>query len=175
MAPVKTERILEALIVVCLGLLVWTIAGTYQVRNVVAGDTAPSFTVTTDDGRTISPRSFGGKLLVVHFWATWCPPCVTEMPSLSEFQRQYASAGVVVLGISVDQSGKAYRDFLQRNKVAFATARDPEAKIASDYGTFAYPETYIVNREGKVIEKIISNADWMDPERQSVIRAMLGS
>jgi len=175
MAAVKTERVIQALIVVCLALLVWVIAGAYQERVVVAGDSAPGFTVTTDDGRVLSPGNFGGKLLVVHFWATWCPPCVTEMPSLSEFQRQYASDGVVVLGISVDTNAKAYRDFLQRMNVSFATARDPDAKIASDYGTFQYPETYIINRDGKVIEKVISNADWMDPERQSLIRAMLGS
>jgi peroxiredoxin len=175
MAPVKTERIIQALIVVCLGLLVWVIAGVYQERVVVAGDSAPSFSVTTDDGRTISPSNFGGKLLVVHFWATWCPPCVTETPSLNEFQKQFASAGVVVLGISVDQNAKAYRNFLERMKITFATARDPEAKIASDYGTYQYPETYIINRDGKVLEKVISNADWMDPERQNLIRSMLGS
>lgn len=175
MAPVKSERIIQALIVVCLGLLVWVIAGVYQERVVVAGDSAPSFSVTTDDGRTISPSNFGGKLLVVHFWATWCPPCVTETPSLNEFQKQFASAGVVVLGISVDQNAKAYRNFLERMKITFATARDPEAKIASDYGTYQYPETYIINRDGKVLEKVISNADWMDPERQNLIRSMLGS
>jgi cytochrome c biogenesis protein CcmG, thiol:disulfide interchange protein DsbE len=75
----------------------------------------------------------------------------------------------------VDENAQAYRSFLQRMKVSFATARDPEAGIASNYGTWQYPETYIVDREGKVIEKVISNADWMDPERQSSIRRMLGS
>ncbi|HXN47008.1 MAG TPA: TlpA disulfide reductase family protein [Bryobacteraceae bacterium] len=175
MAPVKTERIIQALIVVCFAALVWVIAGIFQERIVVAGDSAPRFSVTTEDGRTISPSNFGGKLLVVHFWATWCPPCVTETPSLNQFQQAYAKDGVVVLGISVDTNAKAYRDFLQRHKIAFATSRDPDAKIASDYGTFQYPETYIINRDGKVLEKIISNTEWMDPERQNVIRAMLGS
>ncbi len=175
MAPVKTERIIQALIVVCLAALVWVIAGIYQERIVIAGDTAPSFKVTTEDGRTITPKDFGGKLLVVHFWATWCPPCITETPSLNAFQKQFKNDGVVVLGISVDQSAKAYRAFLQRMNISFATARDPEAKIASDYGTFQYPETYIINREGKVLEKIISNTEWMDPERQKLIHEMLGS
>ena len=175
MAGVKTERIIQAAIAVCLAGLAWVVAATYREKVVVPGDSAPGFTVTTDDGRTLSPTSFGGKLLVVHFWATWCPPCVTEMPSLDAFQRQYASAGVVVLGISVDENAQAYRSFLQRMKVSFATARDPEAGIASSYGTWQYPETYIVDREGKVLEKVISNADWMDPERQSSIRRMLGS
>ena len=175
MAPVKTERIIQALIVGCLALLVWVIAGAYQERIVLAGDSAPGFSVTTEDGKKLSPSDFGGKLLVVHFWATWCPPCVTETPSLNEFQKQYAKDGVVVLGISVDVNAKAYHDFLRRMKISFPTARDPEAKIASDYGTFQYPETYIINRDGKVMEKIISNTDWMDPERQKLIREMLGS
>ena len=76
------------------------------------GDTAPEFTITTDNGRTVSPPDFGGKLLVLNFWATWCPPCVQEMPSLNQFQKSLADKGVVVLGISVDKDEKAYKAFL---------------------------------------------------------------
>lgn len=175
MASVKTERALQALIVVCLGLLAWVVFDSFREKVVVAGDSAPSFAIRTDDGRTISPTNFGGKLLVLHFWATWCPPCVTEFPSLNAFQKQFAGDGVVVLGVSVDQNAKAYRDFLKRMHTSFSTARDPDARISSDYGTFQYPETYIINRDGKVVEKIISNTDWSDPERINVIRALLAS
>ena len=93
-----------------------------------AGDSAPSFSITADNGQTFSPTSFGGKLLVLNFWATWCPPCVSETPSLSEFQRQLTDSGVVVLAVSVDKSEKAYRDFLAKMKPAFVTARDPDAE-----------------------------------------------
>lgn len=175
MLPVKTDRVLQVLIVVCLGLLVWVVAGTYREKVVAAGDTAPNFKIKTDDGRTISPSDFGGKLLVLHFWATWCPPCVEEFPSLNAFQKQFAGAGVVVLGVSVDANAKAYASFLKRMNASILTARDPDAKISSDYGTFQYPETYIINRDGKVVEKIISNADWTDPERLNVIKALLAS
>ncbi len=175
MASVKTERLLEGAIALALGLLVWFSADMFRDRVVVAGDSAPGFDIRTDDGRTITPTQFGGKLLVLHFWATWCPPCVTEFPSLSAFQKEFAGQGVVVLGVSVDQNPKAYRDFLQRMNVSFATARDPEARISSKYGTFQFPETYIINQDGKVVEKIISNADWMDPERVNVIKALLAS
>ncbi len=175
MSPVKTERVLLGLITVCLGLLTWYVVSAFHENVVVAGDAAPSFTVTTDSGRTITPSNFGGKLLVLHFWATWCPPCVTEVPSLNQFQKQFASDGVVVLGVSVDQNPKAYQDFIKKYGIAFQTARDPEAKISADYGTFQYPETYIINREGRVVEKIISNADWTDPERINVIKALLNS
>lgn len=175
MAGVKTERLLQIAIVLGLGLLAWFTADMFRERVVVAGDTAPNFEVRTDDGRTLTRANFGGKLLVLHFWATWCPPCVTEFPSLSAFQKQFAGQGVVVLGVSVDQNAKAYRDFLKRMNVSFVTARDPEARISSNYGTFQFPETYIINQDGKVVEKIISNADWMDPERVSLVKALLGS
>jgi cytochrome c biogenesis protein CcmG, thiol:disulfide interchange protein DsbE len=175
MPRVKTDRVLMALLVVCLGLLAWAIAGAFRENVVVAGDTAPHFAITTDSGRTITPRDFGGKLLVLHFWASWCPPCVVEMPSLNQFQKEFAGAGVVVLGVSVDHNPKAYQAFLRRMGVSFLTARDPEARISYQYGAYQYPETFIINREGKVVEKIISNTDWMDPERLSVIRALLSS
>jgi cytochrome c biogenesis protein CcmG, thiol:disulfide interchange protein DsbE len=175
MAAVKTERLLQFAIALALGLLAWFTVDIFREKVVVAGDTAPNFEIRTDDGRTLTRSNFGGKLLVLHFWATWCPPCVTEFPSLSAFQKQFASQGVVVLGVSVDQNAKAYRDFLKRMDLSFVTARDPDARISSNYGTFQFPETYIINQDGKVVEKIISNADWMDPERVSVIKALLGS
>ncbi len=175
MSQVKTERVLSGLIVVCLALLAWVVIGMFHETVVLAGDTAPDFSIRTDSGQTITPASFGGKLLVLHFWATWCPPCVVEIPSLNQFQKQFARDGVVVLGISVDNNPKAYTDFLKRFNVGFQTARDPEARISASYGTFQYPETYIINREGKVVEKVISNADWNDPERLNVIRSLLSS
>ncbi len=175
MAAVKADRLLQAATVVCLGLLVWVVTGAFRETVIVAGDTAPNFHVRTEDGRTLTRTDFGGKLLVLHFWATWCPPCVTEFPSLNEFQKQFAGQGVVVLAVSVDTNAKAYQDFLRRMNVSFATSRDPDAKISADYGTYQYPETYIINRDGKVLEKIISNAEWTDPERINVIKALLAS
>lgn len=175
MAPVKTERIIQALIGVCLALLVWAIAATYHENVVVVGDTAPSFTLTADSGRTVSRGSFGGKLLVLNFWATWCPPCLDELPSLNQFQKTFADSGVVVLGVSVDQNARAYQAFLQRVNPAFLTARDPEARLSSQYGTFQYPETYIIDRDGKVVEKVIGPTNWTDPGMIERVKALLAS
>ena len=171
MHSVKIDRFLRVGIGLLLVALVYVIYASIHERVVVAGDSAPGFSVTTDDGRTVSVPAFGGKLLVLNFWATWCSPCVQETPSLSQFTREFSSKGVVVLGISVDQDEKAYRAFLRKYTPAFLTARD--LKIHEDYGTFMYPETYIINAQGKVVLKLAEPADWMDAKLTSYIGSLL--
>jgi len=144
--------------------LVAVVASTLRDRIIVAGDSAPSFTVTTDSGRKISADDFGGRLLLVNFWATWCPPCINELPSLNALAAELKGSGVVVLGISVDKDKAAYDRFLKKVKLNFETSRDPSADISADYGTFKYPETYVIDRNGKVLEKFINEQPWMSPE-----------
>src|SRR4051794_23337216 len=114
----KTDRIIQALMGVLLVALVVVIYQSFHERVVNVGDSAPDFTVKTDTGRTVSTSDFGGKLLVLNFWATWCVPCIQEMPSLNEFQRATSDSGVVVLGVNVDKDERAYRDFLSKAKVS---------------------------------------------------------
>jgi cytochrome c biogenesis protein CcmG, thiol:disulfide interchange protein DsbE len=110
---------------------------------------------------------------VLNFWATWCPPCVEEMPSLNELARRFEGKGLVVLGVSVDKDENAYRQFLTRMKIAFPTARDPEQKINQEYGTVQYPETYIIDAQGKVIDKIISAVNWTDDKMVNHVQSLL--
>src|SRR5437763_12027921 len=167
----KTDRLLRMTIVLLSGVLIYFIYSGIHERIVVAGDAAPEFTIKADNGRTVSLPDFGGKLLVLNFWATWCPPCVQETPSLSQFAAAYANKGVVVLGVSVDKDEKAYRAFLQKFNPAFLTAR--ENKLHEDYGTFMYPETYIIDAKGKVLQKLAEPADWMDPKMTALIDSLL--
>jgi len=160
----NTDRILLILLCLFVAALGWTIVSGMRERVVEVGDKAPDFRVVTDDGKTMTPEDFGGRVLVLNFWAAWCEPCVEETPSLNRFARQTAGSGVVVLGISIDRNQKLYDQFRQRFHVAFETSRDPEANIAASYGTYKVPETYIIGRDGKVARKIISNIDWTDPE-----------
>jgi peroxiredoxin len=146
--------------------LIWVVAGTLEAPVVNAGDKAPSFSVVTDRGHTITPSNFGGKLLVLNFWASWCPPCIQEEPSLQAFQRAYASKGVVVLGVSADRIDKNYHEFLDRFQIGFDTWRDPEAEVglAAKYGTFQFPETYVIDTTGHVVMKIPDPQDFTDPD-----------
>ncbi len=156
-------------------ILIYVVAGTLEPHITNAGDTAPNFKVTADNGKTITRDNFGGKLLVLNFWASWCPPCVTETPSLEQFARTMAPQGVVVVAISQDRKEDAYKKFIERFNITFETARDPSADIAASYGTFQIPETYLIDKNGKVIEKVISNQDWMDPEFLARVRKMIGA
>jgi cytochrome c biogenesis protein CcmG/thiol:disulfide interchange protein DsbE len=169
----KADRILRILLALSFVAFVWVIKDSFEDRVVTVGDKAPNFSIKTDKGRTVSVSDFGGKVLVLNFWATWCPPCIEEIPSLDQFAATMKDSGVVVLAVSVDKNEKAYRSFLQRNRPAFETARDPDANISSDYGTYKWPETYVIDKNGKVVQKLISNQNWMDPQLVNGIKALL--
>ena len=171
MRSVKTETMLRTGIGVLVVALVFVIYAGIHERVVVAGDTAPEFSITAENGRKVSVPGFGGKLLILNFWASWCAPCIEETPSLSRFAQAYAGKGVVVMGVSVDKDEKAYRTFLERFHPAFLTARD--SKIHEDFGTFIYPETYIIDAGGRVLKKIAEPADWMDPRITQYIDSVL--
>lgn len=175
MAAVKTERLLQIAIAACIAVMIWVVYDTLTEKVVAVGDEAPQFAIKTDKGTTVTRSEFGGKLLVLNFWATWCPPCVEEIPSLDQLQKQFAGSGLIVLGVSVDQNERAYRQFLERAKVAFETARDPAAHISASYGTYKYPETYIIDSHGKVVEKVIGGTNWTEPGMVQRVKSLLGS
>ncbi len=159
---------LAAATVAFLAIVGWNLRDT----TVAEGDLAPQFSIKTDRGREATPTNFGGKILVLNFWATWCPPCITETPSLSEFERKFRDKGVVVLAVSVDKSAQKYKRFLGRFNVAFDTYRDPEATISSEYGTFQYPETFII-KDGRIQRKYISEQNWMSDDIGRYIQSLL--
>ena len=166
------SRIKIAAVLVLAGLC-WVVADGMRERLVAAGDKAPQFKVTTDTGKQVTRSEFGGKVLVLNFWATWCPPCVDEFPSLDAMARDLSGKGVVVLGVSVDTNQQTYQRFLQRMRPGFETARDPEANVSADYGTFKFPETYIIDSTGKVRMKYIGPRDWNDPQIRREIESLL--
>lgn len=127
------------------------------------GSNAPDFTV--QDAQTKATLSqFKGQIVVLNFWATWCPPCVEEMPSLVEMQRRMKAKGVTVVAVSVDVDENAYKQFLKDHKVDLLTVRDPGQKSSNLYGTFKFPETYVIDRGGVMRRKFIGAVDWTSPD-----------
>lgn len=160
------------IVIAALGLgLVAAVYPTLEQKIVQPGDSAPSFQVTTDQGKTVTQSDFGGKVLVLNFWATWCQPCLEEFPALNRFSARVKEQGVVVLGVSVDKSEPQYKRFLQSTRPAFQTMRDPSADIAASYGTFQFPETYIIGRDGKVLKKYIGIIDNF-PELEEFVKKL---
>ena len=127
------------------------------------GAAAPDFTV-HDSERTVTLSQFKGQVVVLNFWATWCPPCIEEMPSLVQMQQRMQSKGVTVLAVSVDADEKQYRRFLREHNVSLLSVRDADQKSNELYGTFKFPETYVIDRNGVVRRKFIGAVDWTEPE-----------
>lgn len=127
------------------------------------GSPAPDFTV-QDSDRTVTLSQLRGKVVVLNFWATWCPPCIEEMPSLVNMQQRMKDRGVTVLAVSIDDDGDAYHRFLKIHNVDLLTVRDSDKKAPSLYGTFKWPETYVIDRAGVVRRKFIGAVDWNSRE-----------
>jgi cytochrome c biogenesis protein CcmG, thiol:disulfide interchange protein DsbE len=145
-------------------VLALLLAGCYSgSRPPRIGERAPDFQV-QDSGRTVALHDLKGKVVVLNFWATWCPPCVDEMPSLVQMQSRLQDRGVTVLAVSVDVDENAYRKFLRDHGIDLLAVRDPNQKSNALYGSFKFPETYIIDREGKVRRKFIGPVNWTQPE-----------
>jgi peroxiredoxin len=127
------------------------------------GSAAKDFSL-QDSDRKVNLNQFRGQVLVLNFWATWCPPCVEELPSLMNMQDRLRGRGVVVLGVSIDVDQAAYHRFLKERNVNFLTVLDPEQKVAGMYGTSGWPETYVIDRQGVLRRKFIGPVDWNSAE-----------
>ena len=123
------------------------------------GEVAPDFSV-QDSDRTVVLSQFRGQVVVLNFWATWCPPCNEELPSLMSMQERTRARGVAVVGISIDVDDDAYHRFLKQRGVNFLTVRDPEQKISGMYGTHGWPETFIIDRQGVLRRKVVGPINW---------------
>ena len=128
----------------------------------VVGHRAPDFTV-SDSERTISLHDYRGKVVVLNFWASWCAPCIEELPSLLEMQKDMGDH-VTVLAVATDQDVDQYRKFLRDHPMNVITVNDQEQKSSSKYGTTGWPETYIIDRKGIVRRKFVGAVEWTNPE-----------
>jgi len=117
-----------------------------------------------------------GKIFIIHFWATWCPPCVEEIPALSRFWDKYRTRSDVALyAVSVDKDWKTIEEFMKKNPSTIPLFLDPGAATAKRFGTTQYPETYVVNDKGRVLFRVQGAVSWSDPEFRSRIEQLLAS
>jgi len=143
----------------------------------LAGKSARDFTLDLS-GKPTHLSDLRGKVIVLNFWATWCPPCKEETPSLNHLQKYIEARNGVVLGVAADEDPEAYQRFLRDEGVIFLTYRDPATKnnsspIALSYGTSIIPETYVIDRHGKIARKLIGFQEWDSPAMLAYIDSLL--
>jgi cytochrome c biogenesis protein CcmG/thiol:disulfide interchange protein DsbE len=114
---------------------------------------APSFTLTLFDGKVISLEDFRGKAVLINFWASWCVPCRAEARALEDAWQKHKDGGVVFVGINIQDKEEAARAFMKEFGITYLNGRDEDGKIAIDYGVWGIPETFFIDREGRITYK----------------------
>jgi thiol-disulfide isomerase/thioredoxin len=137
----------------------------------------PELLVRTKDGGKRSLAGASGKLLVIHFWATWCPPCVEELPGLLDFSREIKNRkDVELLAVSVDDDFRTVETWLRKRKAEdLPVALDPDRAAAKKFGTEKFPETWFVSPKGDVLEHVAGPLEWNRKDVRERIAAMLRS
>ena len=130
---------------------------------------APDFTV-SDSTRTVELSRFRGHTVILNFWATWCPPCIIELPSLIQLHRQMPN--VTIIAISQDGDEDVYRRFITQHHIDFVTVRDPTARVDRLYGTLQIPESYVIDKNGILRRKFVSAQDWTSPEIMGYLKKL---
>ncbi|HEV2418906.1 MAG TPA: TlpA disulfide reductase family protein [Terriglobia bacterium] len=159
----KRTWVIAAVVAVVLGGIL-AVRARRRTAPLSTGDRVPAFTLQNASAGTLSFKDSGHHVTLINFWATWCPPCVMEAPSLEKFARRMQPLGVRVIGVSVDQDLPSLQKFISGYGITYPILRDPYQALAGRFGTHMFPETYIFDRDGRLADKIIGATDWTDPE-----------
>jgi len=140
----------------------------------VRGDVeAPAFRASTPDGTRIALADYKGQVLLLNFWATWCPPCREEMPSIETLHREFREQGLVVLAISVLDRPHAVVEFMRELGLTFPALLDADGALAKRYGARGLPSTHLVDRHGRLVGRAIGPRDWTSAPAKALVRALL--
>jgi cytochrome c biogenesis protein CcmG/thiol:disulfide interchange protein DsbE len=139
------------------------------------GTEAPGFRLPSLAGGEVSLASQRGKVVVLNFWATWCPPCVAEMPSLERLHRALGPEGLAVVTVSADDDVAELRGFVKQHGLTLPVLMDPGGRVAGDeYHTTGYPETFLLDRQGRIVRHVVGPDEWDSPEMLAELRRLLG-
>lgn len=136
-------------------LVVLVAAGCEERSAPGVGGPAPEFVLPTPAGAVRKLSSYRGRPIVLNLWATWCPPCIAELPVLNDIAKTYGDQGLVVLGLAGDENTQDVHDFLARNDVEFEVFLDANGEVGTDYGITGYPETFFIDRQGIIRDRLV--------------------
>jgi peroxiredoxin len=165
-----------AIVGLLVGGLVVGMALTPALQPVSVNSEAPDFrAVDIVTGDTLGIDGYRGEVMLINIWATWCAPCEVEMPSIQRLHEKLAPAGLKVVAISVDDIGtEAVRTWTEERELSFQILHDQSGRIQRQYQTTGVPETFVIDRHGVIVKKIIGAAEWDHPVQEALIRRLLG-
>jgi len=134
---------------------------------------APDFTLDDPSGKQVSLSALRGKVIFLNFWATWCPPCVQEMPTMEKLHQEMGPKGLIVLAINYQEKAKDVKKFLNRHKLTFTALLDFDAKVAESYQAWGLPMTVIVNKRGEIVGKVRGSREWYSSEAKEFFEQLL--
>jgi peroxiredoxin len=142
---------------------------------VTRGSSAPDFTLPSlaGDG-DVALSALRGRVVLLNFWATWCAPCEDEMPAMQRLHEGLAGQGFELIAVSVDTGDAEVRAFRDRLGLTFPILLDPQRKASNLYQTFRYPESFLIDKSGKVVERYVGPREWDDPLYVQRIRELIG-
>ncbi len=136
---------------------------------------AKDFTLRNLKGQEVTLSQFKGKVVFLNFWATWCPPCKKEMPSIEKLHQKYGGEDLVVLAVAIDTKGeKLVRPYIEEKGYTFTILLDAKGEVSDDFDVYGVPMTYIIGRDGIILNKIQGEADWFSEESQKYFEELIG-
>lgn len=136
-------------------------------------DAAPAFSTVMADGRRLSLSALRGKVVLLTFWATWCPPCRDEMAVFERLHRDLGTSGLVVVGVNAREDPEPIVDYARANNLSFALAVDPDGKVGAAYGVVALPTTFVIARNGRPVARGVGARAWGSDSARGLLRALL--
>lgn len=153
--------LLAAILLLCLA-----VSGcTKSEAPVVEGSTAPDFVLNDLSGRQVRLSDYRGKVVLLNFWATWCPPCREEIPSMMKLNQALSGKPFQMLAVSIDEGGKdAVIGYFKKSGTMLPALLDTSNATAKRYGTTGVPETFVLDKKGVILKKVVGGMDWSDPQ-----------
>lgn len=146
-------------------LLIAIVGCTKAEAPVTEGKTAPNFILKDLSGKEVQLSQLQGKVVFLNFWATWCPPCREEIPSMMKLNQAMAGKPFQMLAVSLDEGGKdAVEKYFKESGTLLPVLLDTENTVSKKYGTTGVPETFVLDKKGVIIKKVVGGMDWSDPQ-----------
>ena len=134
-----------------------------------------NFSLSLLEGETKSLSSYKGKVVFLNFWATWCGPCRVEMPSMEALYKKFSDKGLEILAVNCGEDQAAVRSFMKNEKLSFPALLDLDGRVSQNYGIQAIPTTYLIDRDGMIILRLVGSIDWNTPKIHAALESLLSN